>query len=226
MTWVFHPGRGSRGYIDVKVCTQVLLPVVSFLGTHLTGVRLQVTRWRLYIPPPPLVVPPPLSFPRGGGGRHLVNPKFFIAAHCVVVWVTVLWGTATTQYPLHSWRDILLTFAKMELDSTTMFPPGTNVTDDDSDLNCDTEVVWVKSARGVWGMGHSSGNKLYFTRDIPEGKWVPKNLFAPAKPPTKKARPPPKSAAQGIPVESGEHVQDFKVKWSRTKKFYTELFKE
>ena len=32
------------------------------------------------------------------------------------------------------------------------------------------------------------------------------------------AKPPPKSAAQSIPVESGEHVQEFKVKWSRTKK--------
>ena len=63
-------------------------------------------------------------------------------------------------YPLHSWRDILLYFAEMELDSTTMFPPGTNVMDDDSDLNSDTEVVWVKSAHGVWGMGHSFGNKL------------------------------------------------------------------
>ena len=30
-------------------------------------------------------------------------------------------------YPLHSWQDILLTFAQMELDSTTMFPSGTNV---------------------------------------------------------------------------------------------------
>ena len=30
-------------------------------------------------------------------------------------------------YPLHSWQDILLTFAEMELDNTTMFPPGTNV---------------------------------------------------------------------------------------------------
>ena len=44
-------------------------------------------------PPPTLVVPHPLSF-RGGGG-HLVNQKIFVAAHCVVVWVTVLWGTAT-----------------------------------------------------------------------------------------------------------------------------------
>ena len=30
-------------------------------------------------------------------------------------------------YPLHSWQDILLTFAEMELDGTTIFPPGTNV---------------------------------------------------------------------------------------------------
>ena len=30
-------------------------------------------------------------------------------------------------HPLHSWQDILLTFAEMELDSTTMFPPGTSV---------------------------------------------------------------------------------------------------
>ena len=45
-------------------------------------------------------------------------------------------------------------------------------------------------------------------------------------PPTKKAKPPPKSAAQSIPVESGEHVQEFKVNRSRTKKFYTEPVKE
>ena len=84
----------------------------------------------------------------------------------------------------------------------------------------------MKSAHGVWGMGHSFGNKLYFTRDIFEGKLVPKNLLALAKPRTKKAKPPPKSAAQSIPVESGEHVQDFKVTWSKTKKFYTEPVKE
>ena len=32
------------------------------------------------------------------------------------------------------------------------------------------------------------------------------------------AKPPPKSAAPSIPVESGEHVQEFKVKWSKIKK--------
>ena len=49
-----------------------------------------------------------------------------------------------------------------------------------------------------------------FSADGPEGKRVPKNLLAPAKPPTKKAKPPPKSTAQSIPVEIGEHVQEFK----------------
>ena len=77
------------------------------------------------VPPPPLSFPTPCPSPGGVGDRHLRNPKFFVAAHCVVV-----------------------------------------------------------------------------------------------------AKPPPKSAAQSIPVESGEHVQEFKVKWSRTKKIYTELVKE
>ena len=36
-----------------------------------------------------------------------------------------------------------------------------------------------------------------------------------------RAKPPPKGAVQSIPVESGEHVEEFKVKWSRTKKIYT-----
>ena len=42
----------------------------------------------------------------------------------------------------------------------------------------------------------------------------------------KRAKPLPKGAVQSIPVESGEHVQEFKVKWSRTKKFYTQRVKE
>ena len=77
-------------------------------------------------------------------------------------------------------------------------------------------------------MGHGTQfwEQVVFYKGHSRRKWVPKNLLVPAKPPTKKAKPPPKSAAQSIPVESGEHVQEFKVKWSRTKKFYTEPVKE
>ena len=43
-------------------------------------------------------------------------------------------------HPLHSWQDTLLTFAEMELDSTTMFPPGTSV------------MVVIRMLRRVQGM--------------------------------------------------------------------------
>ena len=65
-------------------------------------------------PPPPLCRSPPLVVPRGGlGDRHLVNPKFFVTAHCVVVWVTVLWGTATCILCTHG-----RTFCSLSLNGT------------------------------------------------------------------------------------------------------------
>ena len=79
-------------------------------------------------PPPPRVVPHPLSFPGGGGagGASLGQPKIFrCGSLCCCVG-----GCVVGHYhlhPLHSWQDILLTFAEMELDNTTMFPPGTSV---------------------------------------------------------------------------------------------------
>ena len=51
---------------------------------------------------------------------------------------------------------------------------------------------------------------------LPQGGVGDRHLVNP-----KRAKLPPKGAVQSIPVESGEHVQEFKVKWSRTKKFYT-----
>ena len=76
---------------------------------------------RMYPPP---VVPHPLSFP--GGGGSLGQPKIFrCGSLCCCVG-----GCVVGHYhlhPLHSWQDILLTFAEMELDNTTMFPPGTSV---------------------------------------------------------------------------------------------------
>ena len=69
---------------------------------------------------------PPLVVPRGGWGASLGQPKIFrCGSLCCCVG-----GCVVGHYhlhPLHSWSDILLTFAEMELDSTTMFPPGTSV---------------------------------------------------------------------------------------------------
>ena len=96
------------------------------------------------------VVPHPLSFGGGGGGRHLVNPKFFVAAHCVCCVGDCVVGHYHL-HPLHSWQDILLIFAEMELDSTTMFPPGTS-------------VMFIRSTGGpvlVQVVGHSGHGDAY-----------------------------------------------------------------
>ena len=87
-----------------------------------------------------------------------------------------------------------------------------------------TQRLCGKSAHGVSGLGTALDPKLYFTRDIPENKWVPKHLLAPIseKPAAKNAKPPPQGAAQIIPVWSGEYVQEFKMKRTRTKNFYME----
>ena len=119
----------------------------------------------------------------------------------------------------------------------------------------DVEVVWAKSARGVWGLGHVFDGKLYFTRDICEEKWIPKDLVPPKKsvaaPKARgKAAPQPRGKPAGLAVQAGakaaakpapsaiassssasathpvpvmqtEHVQQFKVCYSRTQKFFT-----
>ena len=103
-------------------------------------------------------------------------------------------------------------------------------TDEDSEMDSDSEVVWAKSARGTWGLGHTFGDKLYFTRDIPEEKWIPKKVEAPTvakpapKPAPKRGKKPaakPAAANSSIPVADGRHVQLLKTMWDRKKKFYT-----
>ena len=65
------------------------------------------------------------------------------------------------------------------------------------------EVVWAKTAPGVWGLGHVFDGKLCFTRDICEEKWIPKDLASPKKPlPTPKARAKPTHKARAKPQNS------------------------
>jgi hypothetical protein len=71
-----------------------------------------------------LLFPTPCGSP--GGGGSLGQPKIFrCGSLCCCVGDGVVGHCHL--YPLYSWQDILLTFAEMEFDSTTMFPPGTNV---------------------------------------------------------------------------------------------------
>ena len=92
-------------------------------------------------------------------------------------------------------------------------------TDEDSEMDSDSEVVWAKFAPGTWGLGRTFGDNLDFTRDILEEKWIPKKLEAPtvAKPapklaPKHRKQPTvkPFAATSSIPVADGEHVQLFK----------------
>ena len=65
----------------------------------------------------------------------------------------------------------------------------------------DLEVVWAKSARGVWGLGHLFDGKLYCTRDVCEEKWIPKDLVSPKKlVPAPKARPKSALEARAKPT--------------------------
>ena len=88
-------------------------------------------------------------------------------------------------------------------------------TDYDSQMDTHSEVVWARSVGEAWGLGYTFGDTLYFTRDIPEEKWIPKKLVAPTvpKPAPKFAKQPaakPAAASSSIPVPDGEQVQRFK----------------
>ena len=110
----------------------------------------------------------------------------------------------------------------------------------------DTEMVWAKSPRGVSGLANGFSNgKLYFMHHVPKANCLPQGLEPPAKPPAKpapkaakpRAKPSTKSAAkpaaqvaakpagqpaagEPIPVAPVEHVQLFRVKYTRQKKWH------
>ena len=114
------------------------------------------------------------------------------------------------------------------------------------------EIVWAKSARGVWGLANVlATGKVYFTHDVPQANCLPQGLEPPAKPRAKpapkaaksRAKPSTRSAAKHAaqmaakpaallaagepsPVAPAEHVHLFRAKHSRRKKGHTAPFSQ
>ena len=79
-----------------------------------------------------------------------------------------------------------------------------------------TRRLWggAKSASGVWGLTNVfASGKLYFTRDVLQAKYLPQGQEPPANSPAKPA------AGEPIPTASVEHVQRFRVKYSRQRRW-------
>jgi len=54
--------------------------------------------------------------------------------------------------------------------------------DERMDDELEVEVVWAKSARGVWGEGHMFNGKLCLTRDIWKHDQIPEQMNVPKVP--------------------------------------------
>ena len=70
-------------------------------------------------------------------------------------------------------------------------------------------LAWLSRTSG-WGLGHVFEGKLYFTKDIMDDNFVPRN---------RKPKPIPKPAPQ--PAPKGKHVQLFKMRRKVGKGFYS-----
>ena len=81
----------------------------------------------------------------------------------------------------------------------------------------EVEIIWAKADRGIWGLTHVFGDKLYLTRDIVDGSQLPQNFAIPQ---PKVAKPAPKPKAKAAQKAAGEHVQEFKMRYKRGKGFY------
>ena len=78
----------------------------------------------------------------------------------------------------------------------------------------DNEIVWAKVGRGIWGLGNVFEGKLYFTKDVVDDIFVPRN-GKPKPIPKLEAKPAPK------PVPKGKHVQLFEMRRMVGKGFYS-----
>ena len=76
------------------------------------------------------------------------------------------------------------------------------------------QIVWAKAGHGIWGLGHVFEGKLYFTKDIVNDNFVPRNR-QPEHIPKPEGMPGPK------PAPKGKHVQLFKMRRKVGKGFYS-----
>ena len=78
----------------------------------------------------------------------------------------------------------------------------------------EVQIVWAKAGRGIRGLGHVFEGKLYFTKDIVDDNFVPRN-GKPKPIPKPEAKPAPK------PAPKGKHVQLFQMRRKIGKGFYS-----
>jgi hypothetical protein len=80
----------------------------------------------------------------------------------------------------------------------------------------EVQIVWAMGqvGREIWGLGHIFDGKLYFTKDVVDDSFVPRNR-KPKPIPKPEAKPAPK------PAPKGKHVQLFKMRHMVGKGFYS-----
>ena len=62
----------------------------------------------------------------------------------------------------------------------------------------EVQIVWAKAGCGIWGLGHVFKGELYFTKDIVDDSFVPRNR-KPKSIPKPEAKPAPNPAPKGKP---------------------------
>ena len=106
------------------------------------------------------------------------------------------------------WLMFPLLVPRMVACRTTLTTIGKSWEDDE------VQIVWAKVGRRIWGLGHVFEGKLYFTKDIVDDSFVPRNR-KPKPIPKPEAKPAPK------PAPKGKHAQLFKMRCKVGKGFYS-----
>ena len=69
----------------------------------------------------------------------------------------------------------------------------------------EVQIVWAKAGCGIWGLGHVFEGQLYFTKDIVDDSFVPRNR-KPKPIPKPEAKLAPKPAPKGKCADKKEQL--------------------